>query len=174
MPACKVCGTRFQPRRNGKKTLCGDPNCTAEWGRRCNPPQPRTAQRRRERSQQWMRDHKDEFNAKRREKRRQQRRARGAPVPAPPRSTPERRAARSEKQAKRRLSHDGHLKRLAHKAVEAEVAKGTLRQEKCRRCSNTDTVAHHFDYRRPTTAIWWLCRPCHNWLHHASLQAGTM
>ena len=32
--ACAICGVEFQPRRSNRATLCGDPECRRELGRR--------------------------------------------------------------------------------------------------------------------------------------------
>jgi hypothetical protein len=52
----------------------------------------------------------------------------------------------------------------AHNAVARAIKSGSLVRNKCIRCSEPKTVAHHEDYDKPLDVMW-LCQPCHKTRH---------
>lgn len=52
----------------------------------------------------------------------------------------------------------------AHNAVARAVKSGLLVRERCMRCTEPKTIAHHEDYDKPLDVMW-LCQPCHKQRH---------
>lgn len=58
---------------------------------------------------------------------------------------------------------------VAHDAVEAAIANGSLVRKPCEKCGSTRVDAHHDDYSQPLL-VRWLCRG-HHLEHHRSSPA---
>jgi ribosomal protein S27AE len=82
---------------------------------------------------------------------------------------PERRAAASEYQRKRRAKYPG--KNKARNAVANAVRDGRLIRQPCEVCGDQKTQAHHDDYRRPL-AVRWMCFKCHREIEHGQRVAA--
>jgi ribosomal protein S27AE len=70
----------------------------------------------------------------------------------------ERKKAAIRYQRKRRKKYPE--KYIAYCAVNNAVRDGRLKKEKCEKCGDVDTQAHHDDYSKPLD-VRWLCRKCH-------------
>lgn len=52
----------------------------------------------------------------------------------------------------------------AHRKVSSAIKSGVLVRNKCERCGDEKSVAHHEDYDKPLDVVW-LCQPCHKQRH---------
>ncbi len=61
-------------------------------------------------------------------------------------------------------------KNAAHTAVGNAVRDGRLIRAPCQKCGSHRSEAHHEDYSRPLS-VRWLCKLCHEAVHHGSQSA---
>ena len=76
----------------------------------------------------------------------------------------ERKQGAEYKEYKRRWRAANKHKWQAHNAVAKALRNGSLIRRNCEHCGNSDSKAHHPDYRKPLDVVW-LCNDCHRREH---------
>lgn len=78
---------------------------------------------------------------------------------------PERKKKLLEYQRKRRLKFPE--KNMSRQKIAKLLASGKINKERCIKCGNINTEAHHKDYSKPLDIIW-LCRKHHKEIHNCN------
>ena len=71
---------------------------------------------------------------------------------------------KSHKVSARKWVENNSDKRAAHVILNNRLKRGLVKKEKCLKCGNKNSQAHHEDYSKPLK-VKWLCAKCHAFRH---------